>query len=297
MARNLINRYVWLMDTIRRYRSITLKQLDKEWRLSELSDRRPLPRRTFYNYREAIAQIFGVEILCDKSTYEYYLAEYDDTNREKIREMFLDTAMLNELITTSGDVANKIIVEQVPSARKHLATIINALRGNHIIRFSYKAYTTSIAKEVVLEPYFVKIFKQRWYIVGRNNTDSKVKTYALDRIVDINLTADTFEPDPTINAKTYFEYAFGLIVEKGPIYKVSIQTTPRQAKYWRDLPLHHSQAEFIHEAYSIFQYNMRISPDLLRELMSLGSEIKILEPKVLREQLREELIKALNQYS
>ena len=60
MARNLLSRYIWLVDTIRRYGSITRRQLDEAWVRSVYSDGEPLPRRTFYNYRAAIEELFNM---------------------------------------------------------------------------------------------------------------------------------------------------------------------------------------------------------------------------------------------
>ncbi|MDE6371507.1 MAG: WYL domain-containing protein, partial [Duncaniella sp.] len=74
MARNLLSRYVWLIDTIKRYGNITREELNRLWMLSPLGEGEPLPRRTFYNYRNAIEELFGITIQCNPATYEYFIA-------------------------------------------------------------------------------------------------------------------------------------------------------------------------------------------------------------------------------
>ena len=87
MARDLINRYIWLIDTIRRYGRITLDEINRQWLRSQLSDGKPLPRRTFHHYRNDAEQMFGVNIQCDRSTYEYY---NEETSQSALQQWLVD---------------------------------------------------------------------------------------------------------------------------------------------------------------------------------------------------------------
>ncbi len=69
MAKELFNRYVWLIDTLQRYGRLTRREIDGLWQRSEYSDGKPMARRTFMNYRQAIQEMFDVNIECDASTY------------------------------------------------------------------------------------------------------------------------------------------------------------------------------------------------------------------------------------
>ena len=138
MARDLINRYIWLIDTIRRYGRITLDEINRQWLRSQLSDGKPLPRRTFHHYRNDAEQMFGVNIQCDRSTYEYYIEE---TSQSALQQWLVDSTALTDTLRDTSDIAGRVVLENVPSARDHLATIIDAMRQNHRIRFSYRSYT------------------------------------------------------------------------------------------------------------------------------------------------------------
>ena len=75
MGRGLINKYIWILDTVQRYGRITRSELNDLWIKSDISNGEKLVRRTFYNYREGIAEIFNVDIECDPSTFEYYIKD------------------------------------------------------------------------------------------------------------------------------------------------------------------------------------------------------------------------------
>jgi hypothetical protein len=297
MARDLYNRYVWLVDTIRRYGRITRAELDECWLKSPFSHGEHLSRRTFYNYREAIEELFNINIECDTSTYEYFIT-CDNEHDESVSNWLLNSAVLNDVLSTARDVSQYIFMEDVPSAREFLAPMIDALRDHHPVRFSYHPYTRSLPSPgVIVEPYFLKIFKQRWYVTGRHVQADRVKTYALDRISDLVTLTDTYTIDPTFDAETYFRDSFGIVFTQNEVKHIVLRVDPRQAKYFRALPLHRSQNEMVHDSFSLFHYDMRISPDLVQELLSYGPRVTVVSPPELCVMMRNELRQALLQYS
>ncbi len=294
MAHDLINRYIWLIDTIKRFGRITLDELGRQWLRSPLSDGKPLPRRTFHHYRNGAEQMFGINIQCDRSTYEYYL---EDTPQSALQQWLVDSTALTDTLRDTSDIATRIVLENVPSAREHLATIVDAMRQNHRIRFEYRSYTRSQRKTVDLEPYFVKIFKQLWYVIGRNIADNKIKTYALDRMTDLVIDADAeFQYPEGFSPQEFFKDCFGITTNHNEPKRIVLRVEPTQAKYFRALPLHPSQQEVVHDHYSIFSYVMRNTYDLQEELMSHGDSLEVLEPPELKILIKEKLRKALELY-
>lgn len=298
MAKDLLQRYIWLVDTIRLHGRMSRGQIYQLWMRTSYSGGNPMPRRTFYNYRQAVEELFNIEIKCDSATFDYYISDIGDRHNEGVTNWLLNTAVTNELLAGSRAVADKIFLEQVPSAREFLAPVIESLRDNRPIRFDYHAYGRVLPSEgVVVEPYFLKIFRQRWYVTGRHTASGKVKTYALDRITRLIVLPETFEPDPEFDAEEYFSSSFGIVFTHGEVKRIALKVESRQARYFRDLPLHHSQEEVVHDGYSIFYYRMRISPDLVSEILSYGSKVRVLEPRELKAMVRQELAKALENYN
>ena len=296
MSKDLFNRYIWLIDTIKRYGHITREELNARWKKSPYSNGEPLPRRTFYNYRMAIEDLFKVNIECNPSTFEYYIDE-GDTHNEDVTNWLLNTTAMSNVLSESRDISNRIFIEDVPSAREFLATVIDALKEYHQIKFTYQPYSrTNATPDVVVEPYFLKIFRQRWYVTGLNVKENKIKTYALDRMKDVVVLQETFEIPDDFDAESYIKYSFGIVFSQGEVKNVSIKTDSRQAKYIRALPLHSSQQEMIHDSYSIFNYRLRITPDFVQELLSHGPSVTVIEPPELQAMIVTSLEESLANY-
>lgn len=296
MARDLFSRYIWIIDTIKRYGRITRKELNEKWTRSSVSDGETLPRRTFYNYRNAIEELFNINIECDTSTYEYYIAENDSYNNSA-SDWLLNSAAISNVLNESRDIAHRIYLENVPSAREFLEPIITAIKENRAFKFTYMPFSRINATPgIILEPYFLKIFRQRWYITGRNVKDNKIKTYALDRIAKVEICPETFSIPDDFDADDFLKYSFGIMFTQGDVKQVAIKVGTRQAKYLRALPLHHSQHEILHDTYSIFNYRLRITSDFVQELLSLGADITVLQPRELRAMVIDSLRKTLENY-
>ena len=296
MSRDSINKYIWLIETIRRFGRITREELNRQWLLSKFSDGAPLARRTLYNYREGIAEVFDMEIVCDKTTYEYYIKGDQDGQSSNVQEWLLNSAMVSGMLNEARDVSDRIVMEDVPSARLNLAQIIGAMRENRRIDFTYRPYTrVNATRNVVVEPYFVKLFKQLWYVIGYNIKDRKVKTYSLDRMSDCIVRKEHFKLPEGFDAHSYFEDSFGIIESKGEPKTVQLRVSVTQAKYLRALPLHHSQKEVaIHDDYSVFQYRLLLTYDFTKELLSMGSNVTVLSPPELIAAIKQEL-KSMNE--
>lgn len=295
--RNTVNCQLWLVETIRRFGRITMEEISRQWERSPLGNGRPLARRSFHNYRTGAEELFDINIVCDKSTYEYYIQD-DDEGRRSLQKWLLDSMAVNNALSNVGDVAGRILLENVPSAHLRLPVILDALKQNVRISFTYRSYTRLNPHDgVVIEPYFVKIFKQLWYVIGYNVKDKKIKTYALDRMTNLVQCADEhFEMPKGFVPHEFFKDCFGIITNHNAPKRIVLRVEPTQAKYFRALPLHPSQMEELHDTYSIFTYRMRITYDLKEELLSHGSAVEVLQPPELKTLIRDELMRSLSLY-
>ena len=285
------------MDTIRRYGRITRQQIEDAWERSALSDGSKLTRRTFCNHRAAAEDLFGVKIEVDPATFEYYIND-EGTNRGSVTNWLLDSVTMNDVLVGAREITDRIFVENVPSAREYLSTVIDALKEHHPVKFDYHPYTRSLpTRGLIIEPYFLKLFKQRWYMVGRVPAEGRIKTYALDRVKKAIVLPEKFEPDPDFDTENYFKHSYGIVVNQNEPVKVVLRTTPKRAKYLRALPLHASQSETVSDKYSLFTYNIRVSDDFVAELLSYGPDITVVEPPELRAKVLSSLHDSLSNYN
>ena len=67
-ASEIFRQYIWLTDTIFRSGGITLKELNERWVKTEMSGGVPMIRQTFNRHREAIQDMFGINIECQTTS-------------------------------------------------------------------------------------------------------------------------------------------------------------------------------------------------------------------------------------
>lgn len=296
MKKDLFGRYVWIVDTIRQYGKISRRRLNELWLKSSMGDGNPIPERTFFHYRRAIEENFHIDICCTPQG-EYYIESGETPQDKAFRNWLLDSYAVRGVMSDSASISNRILVEEVPSARQFLSSVMESIRASKKVKFTYAGYTRSLAEEgIVYRPYFVKLFKQRWYVIGYKEKDREIRTYALDRIREFTILEDSFEMPDTIDPIHFFDDYFGITTSKGDVCRVSLQVDRIQAKYFRALPLHHTQTEIVNEKYSIFSYKMKLTDDFVREILSYGATIKVLQPAELRIRIIDELKKNLKEY-
>lgn len=289
MAKELFSRYIWLVDLIYRSKKITFDDINKRWMRTDMSEGKPLPLRTFHNWIDKVEEVFDINIICNKRGGYYYAIEnVEDLEKDGLRNWLLNTFSVNNLIHESYPLKQRILFEDIPSGRAFLTPIIEAMREGRIIRFSYQSYWWNEPKMVEAEPYCVKVFKQRWYVVVRNRMHEALRIYALDRILSLDFTDVTFEYPADFDPQAYFDASFGIIVdEECEIEAVQIKVYNNQSQYLRALPLHHTQKEIAKtDDYSIFEYILRPTYDFKQELLSHGDDIEVLSPAWLREEIK-----------
>lgn len=288
MAKDLFNRYIWLVDTIYRAGKITIEEINERWLRNEMSEGVEIPLRTFHNHRKAIEEMFDINIECNKKGgYYYYIENADDMERGGVRNWLLNTFAVNNLINESHKLKQRILFEEIPSGRQYLTPIIEAMRDNAVIEMTYQSYGRSKPHTFEVEPYCAKVFKQRWYVVARNPYYNKLMIYALDRIRELKVMDTEFVYPKEFNPQAFFDSSFGIIVdEECDVEKVRLKFFGHKRKYIQSLPLHHSQCEIEGtDEYAIFEYWLRPTFDFCQELLSHGDEMEVLAPQWLRDNL------------
>ena len=278
----LFNRYIWLIDLIYSRRCITFEEISEKWQNSSLnSSGDQLPLRTFHNHRGAIQTMFDVEILCDKRAgYLYYIENSDDLERGGVRQWLVNTFAVNNLINESHKLKNRILFEQIPSGQNYLTQIIEAMRDGTTLEMTYQSFWRDNSSTFLFEPYSVKVFKQRWYAIGRSVYENKIRLYSLDRIHKLSAIDEEYIFPNDFDGSEYFYNSFGIIASDDiEAEEVQVKAFYMKAKYLETLPLHHSQSIVErHEEFTIFKYWIKPTYDFRQELLSHGAEIQVLSP-------------------
>lgn len=282
MAKNFFKRYIWLVDLINRRKYVSFKEISEAWMRSPLNETGdPLSERTFFNHKDAIAGMFGIEILNDRSL-GFYIGR-SDVGSDETSDWMLHTLCLNNVLHENADMKDRILMEKVPSSERFLTDIISAMRDFRVIRLCYQSFRHPEPFCFNVRPYCVKYFKQRWYLLG--DSDLGLRIYSLDRFVDMEELEEHFEIPKGFDAEEYFGNYFGVIIGEEP-EDVKIRVVPDQVKYFRTLPLHGSQRETVQEdGSSVFSYHIAPTFDFVQEILSHGTDVEVLEPAELRESI------------
>ncbi len=292
MTKELIRKYIWLIDTVNQAGStgITFKDIRSKWERNDLlSGGIQYPKRSFHNHVTAIRELFGIEIACNKNTNSYYIANSRELKDSSgFKGWLLDALSLNNQLEESSQLKDRILLEENPSGRELLPTILEAMRDNKMLTFSYKPYWVEddhISNLYHVEPYALKVFKRRWYLLGKYG-DSPLKVYALDRILDIDIEFESFTLPADFDAESFFSSCFGIIVSDKDPQTIKLKVDAFQSNYLRSLPLHPSQKETERtEEYSVFTYFLRPTFDFIQELLTLRETAEVLAPKELRAEM------------
>ncbi len=286
----LFNRYIWLIDLIYSAGYITREEIDRRWSRASLNfdHESMIPERTFHRYKDAIQEMFQIDIRYNKSR-GYYIENTEDIQRDELRQWLIGTFAVENLIGESSELRRRILLEDIPSGQRHLTPIIEAMRDGVKIRIMYQSFHSAEPSTFILAPYCVRVFRQRWYVLGTSEKGKELRLYGLDRILNTERTTTPFVLPKNFDAEAFFANGYGVTVDERKPEIVRISVDAYQANYLRSLPIHPSQEETErNNDYSVFQFFIVPTYEFIKELLSYGGTLEVLSPKWLRKEMKQE---------
>ena len=304
---NRVKFYSWLIGLLDRKR-LTFEEIADEWKEARVNqDSDVLDKRTFHRYRENIQSQFGITVECDKSDgYRYYLKR-DPIANDDVTEWMLSSLRLASL----GDMLkfhNKVMLDTPPYNTEYLDDILAAIDKQYLLKFKYVS-GFGAESDIVLQPAFVRYFKQRWYVVGvkkqRSASEGKANSSAeqdekklvrclpLDRISFLKLICEkhplSAKMKKFLTPENYYEDCFGIYrMEDVPVEKIRIRAFYPEYNYIEEVPLHESQQKVKESKDGMYrEYTLTVRPsrDFLQELLWHGRNIIVLKPENLRQEM------------
>ena len=136
----IFNQYIWIINTLRAYRKLTLEQLNQKWQDDGVADGNPLQRSSFNRHRDAILDMFGIIIDCEPKTYKYYISNPEVLNDGSISQWLFSTLTVHGVLSDCAAIKDRIILENVPAGEEYLDTIKRAIKSNHRLHLGYKKF-------------------------------------------------------------------------------------------------------------------------------------------------------------
>ena len=296
-------KYIWLLDTLLTSTPLTIDEINLLWEDCPASDGQPIPLRTFHEHRKGIKEMFGVDIVCDRSKNVYYVKNPEVLDDQKLMKWLLRKYSIPQDFATFNGMKDRILLEEIPLGTTFLNSIIEAMRKNVELQVDYQRYESEQDEEHLqtfqIQPYALKVFNRRWYLLGVIKEKEALRTIALDRIFDLKVLATSFEMPENFDARKHFANVVGIYVSKDlPVTKVKIRAYGAHAEYLRSTPLHKSQSESHskHGEFAEFTYRLCITPELVSQLLAMEEKVEVLEPKELRDLIKEQLQLMIKNY-
>ena len=289
MVTELLKKYIWLVQKFitAGERGLSLPEIQRDWKRKFGTE---YPRRTFNNHREAVYEVFGIEIECDRSSSRYLIRHGDDiSDKDANTGWLIDTFTVNSIVPLARErLSGRVSVENIPSGRKYLAPLMNAMQENNIVEISYRKYGAAAPDLRHVRPYGIKEVSLRWYLVGWAEERASCRVYALDRIERMKILPERFDMPAGFDIDTMFATSFGSYLSSEPGQKIVFRAYGKEASYIRDLPLHHTQTVEKEDGNST-TFSIFVSPNtsLFLEFLRHGAGIEVLSPPHIREKMKD----------
>ncbi|MGN0033401.1 MAG: helix-turn-helix transcriptional regulator [Candidatus Limimorpha sp.] len=304
-ASSKFKEYIWLINILKKYEKISFSEINKLWCRTEISEGVEMTRSTFFRDKNAIQDIFGLFIDCDnRDGYKYYIGNSEVLSDNSIQKWMLSTLAANNFIVESISLNNLILLEEVPFS-EHLFNVIDAIKKKVKIEITYIEHHSNKQSTLTIAPYCVKLFHQRWFILGnlkdtfiKDDVSNSLSVFSLNQIVEMKPTNIKFELHEGFDAREYFSDSYGIIVdERLKPQSILVRAFGIEVQNLREIPLHHSQKEIqITEQYSDFEFKIRPTTDFKTELFRRCNRLKVIKPKSIALEIKEMLSEAMELY-
>ena len=206
----LFNCYIWLLNTILRG-PISRAAIDEKWAHANANEYKQdyLPESNFHRWKTTVELLFDVKIKCNGNN-EYYIEEAADLRSADLRLRLLNLMSMDSMLKDSKELSDQILFEPVPSGEKFLAPIIEAMRDKCVLQMTYQGFGKPRPYTFPIEPYCLKMFKQRWYVLVYAPDIDEMRVYSLDRIQTIEPTKQKYKLPRGFNAEAYFKNTYGV---------------------------------------------------------------------------------------
>lgn len=254
-------------------------------------------KRTLQRDIKEIRNVFGIDIEYSKTNKGYYISqsETENMNFQRMMEAF---DMFNSL-NLAQDLTPFIHLEKRrPQGTENLYGLLHAIKNRFKIKFTYQKFWEEELSQRLVEPYALKEFKNRWYIMAKDSKDNNIKSFALDRLTNLEITNLKYQYPDNYSIEQSYRYYFGIISpnDEEP-QDIILSFDPFQGKYIKTLPLHDTQQVLVDNDEEMkIKLKLCLTHDLVMELLSFGDNMKVIEPKSLADQIKQAHEKAYRQY-
>lgn len=251
--------------------------------------------RTFQRDIAEIKSLFDIEIKYNRSESAY---EIVDNQNQLHNERLLESFTILNTLKLAQQYDEEILFEQRKALGLENAFIlVHAIKNQLEITFNHRKYWDESKKSKTVQPYVLKESKNRWYLIGYDSLTGQIRTFGLDRISAVEVTKTKFAKPSKNQIQNLFKYSFGIILEENKPEKITLRFSNFQANFIKALPLHPSQKIVFEDSeYCIIELQIHPTYDFIMEILSMGKEVKVLQPMSLVKKIKTILTESIKKY-
>ncbi len=295
--REAISRYNLIIKRLRKQPATFAEIADYLAFESELQEYNfNIGKRTFQRDLDDIRSVYNIDIQYDFSRKIYFI---DDDDQPEVNERILEAFDTFNALNISDRLSNHIHFEKrKPQGTENLYGLLHSIKNQVQIQFTYQKFWEDEFTNRTVEPYALKEFKNRWYLLANDMKDNQVKSFALDRLMELEITKRKFQFPNNFDINEHYKYCFGIISPNShKPEEVILSFDPFQGKYIKSLPLHESQRTLIDNETEIrISLKIFITLDFVMEILSQGDNVKVIEPQSLVNEITRICQNTLSQY-
>ena len=258
--------------------------------------------RTLQRDLEQIRNEFGMEIEYNRIKNAYFINKSKSINIDsflRFLEIVNTANLLTDSIRKGQNALNYIYFESygLQKGMDHLKALLFAIQNKRYINFIHENFVSGKKKSYSIQPYMLKEYQNRWYIIGSIKNQSAYRTFGIDRITALEVSDQTFKLNNIEEVLYLFDNTIGLVYDQHPVEDIILSCTPLQGKYLKSLPLHKSQ-QIISDTKKEVRLKIRVASnyELQQKILMLGSDIKVIKPAWLAKEIAQMLKNTLKQY-
>lgn len=276
---------IWMVSFLLRKGPATQETIIREWS-KHINEEVEIHRNTFGNYKRKAEELFGTEISYNAVTKEYGIEDTGFIMQNTMYRWLLQSVAASNIISRRSRLRDRIMLETTSGGEEFIELITEAMEKGLCIRMVYQAFWDE-PRERCVEPYYIKLFKHRWYLIGKKRDTGEFRIYGFDRMKSVCISDIKFHFESGTKAETLFNDYYGIILLPVKKERIVLKVGCEQGMYMKTLPLHHSR-KLIHQDDDYMTFELYLKPcyDFVQELLSCGSELEVLSPKSLRDEIK-----------
>jgi len=176
-----------------------------------------------------------------------------------------------------------------------LQNLALAIMNQNELQLLHKRFDSETEKQFLFQPYLLREYLNRWYIIGVLTNTGEIRTFGIDRIISFSTTGKSFKKTEKERITALFRNVVGIHASfDDQVEEITLSCHPYLGNLLKSLPLHPSQkVELETETETIISLKVVVNYELKQRLLMMADQSKIISPEWLKDNMKQLVSKAL----